>query len=395
MSLFHVVWELTLKCDLACGHCGSRAGRTRTRELDTSECLDVVAQLADMGAREVSLIGGEAYLRDDWDTIAAAIVDRGMRCTMVTGGRGFTPERASRAAGAGVWSVSVSIDGLREAHDRQRNLAGSFDAAVAAITNLRAAGVLVSANSQINRLSAPDLDGMLDLFLAHRLHGWQVAMTVPMGRAADRPEWLLQPYELLELFPRLEALSVRGRTGGLVLYPGNNVGYFGPHERTLRGSLEEDGLRHWEGCNAGVTTLGIEADGTIKGCPSLPTTAYAGGNVRDRSVRAIWETTHELGFARDDRADELWGFCKGCYYAPTCKAGCSWTAHVFFGRRGNNPYCHHRALEHEHAGLRERLVRVQAPPGAPFDHGRFDIVVEPAADAARDPAPRRLPVMMS
>jgi hypothetical protein len=47
------------------------------------------------------------------------------------------------------------------------------------------------------------------------------------------------------------------------------------------------------------------------------------------------------------------------------------------GRRGNNPYCHHRALVHRSQGLRERFVRVEAPPGEPFDHGRFDLVVEP------------------
>jgi hypothetical protein len=27
-------------------------------------------------------------------------------------------------------------------------------------------------------------------------------------------------------------------------------------------------------------------------------------------------------------------------------------------------------------GKRERLVRVEAPPGAPFDHGKFEIIVE-------------------
>lgn len=57
--------------------------------------------------------------------------------------------------------------------------------------------------------------------------------------------------------------------------------------------------------------------------------------------------------------------------------GCSWTAHVLFGRPGNNPYCHHRALELLAQGLRERVVRVEAPPGLPFDHGKFDCLVEP------------------
>src|SRR5215831_2744198 len=106
----YAVWELTLKCDLACGHCGSRAGRTRPDELDTAECLDLVAQMAALGVVEVSVIGGEAYLRDDWLTIVRAIRAAGMRCSMTTGGRGMTADLARAAAEAGLQSTSVSID---------------------------------------------------------------------------------------------------------------------------------------------------------------------------------------------------------------------------------------------------------------------------------------------
>ena len=92
----YAVWEITLRCDLACHHCGSRAGRARPDELSTEECLDLVRQMAELGVKEVSLIGGEAYLRDDWTTIARAVRDHGMMCGITTGGRGVTPERARR-----------------------------------------------------------------------------------------------------------------------------------------------------------------------------------------------------------------------------------------------------------------------------------------------------------
>lgn len=108
----YVVWEITLACDLGCRHCGSRAGKRRESELSTDECLDVVRQLADLGVREVTLIGGEAYLREDWDTIAEAIADRGMRCGITTGGRNLDGDRVKRAVDAGVSTISVSIDGL-------------------------------------------------------------------------------------------------------------------------------------------------------------------------------------------------------------------------------------------------------------------------------------------
>jgi len=391
-GLVYVVWELTLRCDHACDHCGSRAGRAREDELDTTEALDVVRQLAEMGAREVTLIGGEAYLRDDWTTIAAAIVSRGMRCTMTTGGRGMTAERARAAKDAGLASVSVSVDGLRASHDMLRGIDGSFDSAMAALENLRAAGVTTSANTQLNRLTWRDLDALLDRFADLGVTGWQMQLTVPMGRAADHPEWLLQPYELLDVYPRVAEIARRGAERGVLFWPANNIGYFGPYETLLRGrGVHAD--RAWSGCVAGKHALGLESNGDLKGCPSLPTSEYVSGNVRAKSIRAMWDESPELRFVRDG-ATEMWGFCKDCYYAEVCRAGCTWTAHVFFGRRGNNPYCHHRALEHDRRGLRERLVRVAEAPGLPFDHGRFEIVVEPR-DSSDPQDKRRLPLVTS
>jgi MoaA/NifB/PqqE/SkfB family radical SAM enzyme len=94
------VWEITLACNLACSHCGSRAGQARPRELTTAEALSVVAQMAAIGISEVSLIGGEAFLRRDWLT-ARAIVDAGMQCTLATGGYGVSLDTAGRMVEAG------------------------------------------------------------------------------------------------------------------------------------------------------------------------------------------------------------------------------------------------------------------------------------------------------
>src|ERR1700688_256773 len=58
----YTVWEITLACDLACRHCGSRAGRGRPDELTTAVALDLIDQMARLDVKEVTLIGGEAYL---------------------------------------------------------------------------------------------------------------------------------------------------------------------------------------------------------------------------------------------------------------------------------------------------------------------------------------------
>jgi radical SAM protein with 4Fe4S-binding SPASM domain len=129
-------------------------------------------------------------------------------------------------------------------------------------------------------------------------------------------------------------------------------------------------------CGAGRTTIGIESDGAIKGCPSLPTEAWTGGNIRDASLRDIWERSAPLRYTRDRTVEDLWGFCRTCYYADECRAGCTWTSFLIFGRAGNNPYCHHRALELDKAKKRERLVPRGLAPGVPFDYAPFEVVLE-------------------
>src|SRR5690349_5438557 len=129
----HAVWEITLACDLKCHHCGSRAGKRRSEELTTEECLDLVRQLARMGTREVTLIGGEAYLRRDWLEIIREIRNQAMDCTLQSGGLHLTESRIKSAVEAGLQALGVSIDGLEGIHDKLRGVRGSFKAAISAL----------------------------------------------------------------------------------------------------------------------------------------------------------------------------------------------------------------------------------------------------------------------
>lgn len=377
----YAVWEITLKCNLACSHCGSRAGHTRAKELSTQEALDLVWQMADVGITEVTLIGGEAFLRPDWLQIAEAITKAGMLCSMTTGGYGISLETARKMKAAGIASVSVSIDGLEETHDRLRGRKGSWQAAFKTMSHLREVGIFFGCNTQINRLSAPEFPLIYERIRDAGARAWQIQLTVPMGRAADNANILLQPYELLDLYPMIARVARRARQEGVQIQPGNNIGYYGPYERLLRGRGSDSEWAFWQGCAAGLSTLGIEADGAIKGCPSLPTSAYTGGNIREHSLREIVEESEQLRFnlgaGTPQGTAHLWGFCKTCEFAELCRGGCTWTAHVFFNRRGNNPYCHHRALFQAEQGIRERVVFKVGAQGLPFDNGEFELIEEP------------------
>jgi radical SAM protein with 4Fe4S-binding SPASM domain len=255
---------------------------------------------------------------------------------------------------------------------------------------------------QVNRLNYRLLRETLAEIRPRGIESWQVALTVPMGRAADRPEWIIDPWNVVDVIDTLAAIqreamaefndagdAAKGVPFNIAI--SNNIGYFGPHELTLRsrpGAVEA----HWRGCRAGINVIGLESDGTVKGCPSLPTAPYAGGNVRELSLEQIWEHSEAVRFSRDRTLDELWGFCKSCYYAETCRGGCSWMAHCALGRRGNNPFCYHRVTQLRRRGLRERLVAKELAPQEPYDFGRLEIVEEPWVDEAPPAPARRLPL---
>jgi radical SAM protein with 4Fe4S-binding SPASM domain len=226
-----------------------------------------------------------------------------------------------------------------------------------------------------------DLPQLLEALHATGIAGWQLQITAPFGNAGDNPHVLLQPYMYPELFALLDTLVDRAEALGIRIWPANNLGYFGPLEAKLR-TFQKKGA-HYKGCGAGRVSMGIEADGAIKGCPSLGGPENVGGHWRDLGLRAIWGAAPQLTYMRERTENELWGYCAECYYRATCRAGCTTVAEPLMGRPGNNPFCHHRAMEMERMGLRERIEQVEKGPGLPFDHGLYRIIRE-----HKDPARR-------
>lgn len=385
----HVVWEVTLACNLKCQHCGSRAGRPRPDELNTAEALELIDHLAALGTRELTLIGGEAYLRRDWIELIRRSRANGIRTAVQTGARNLTDKRLDEAAEAGLQGIGVSIDGLPDLHDRVRGVPGSYDQAISALERAKARGLAVSVNTQIGAETAAHLPQLMERIIEAGATHWQIQLTVAMGNAVDNPDLLLQPYQLLDVMPLLARLYREGLERGLLMIVGNNVGYFGPYERMWRGLGDESD--HWNGCAAGQGGIGIEADGTIKGCPSLATSLYAAGNVREMSIADIWRYSEKMAFGRVRDVEELYDYCRTCYYADVCRAGCTWTSESLLGKRGNNPYCHHRVLDLARHGWRERVTKVKDAPAASFAIGEFALVREPIPGAQTVPLPVRDP----
>jgi MoaA/NifB/PqqE/SkfB family radical SAM enzyme len=343
----NAVWELTLACNLRCRHCGSSAGKARPNELSLDECLDVAGQLSDFGTELVTLSGGEPTLKPGWDKIAEALVGGGALVNMVTNGVYHNGETAAsiadRALSAGMCNVGMSIDGPEEIHETIRGK-GTFAKTISAIETFTAKGMRVGVLTTINQLNFRYLDQVRRIAMDSGATLWRLQLAKPMGEMKLNDDWVITPAQLMELIPLLARLK---RAGGIHLAVGDSIGYYGPHDKTLRGTGWRRRQESWQGCQAGMQAIGIEADGGIKGCLSLQakwgdTDPFVEGNVRHTRLADLWHQPGIFAFNRDFDPESLEGFCGTCKHGTVCRGGARCVSSSFLGHLNEDPYCFYR-----------------------------------------------------
>ena len=185
--------------------------------------------------------------------------------------------------------VLIELGRLRSWGRHQARRVGgvlSYARAMASMQAAKRLGLRVSANSQINRRNVGVLLPLAEALPQAGIAGWQPILTIPHGNAADQPDLILQPCMLADAYAALERVLDLFDAHGVGVWPGNNLGYFGPLEHRLR--RRQNPLAHYKGCQAGTSILGIESDGTIKACPTRAREGHSPGSVRDVEC-SIWD----------------------------------------------------------------------------------------------------------
>lgn len=279
-------------------------------------------------------MGGEPLSRPDWPDLARAAVASGLDTDLVTSGIGVDRPAAELMHAIGLVSVTVSVDGTRDVHDAQRRLPGCFDQAVSAIRILDETGLRVGVTSQLNRETLPTLEALAPVLEEAGALGWQVQLTLPTGRAEGRVDLLPAPDLMPEAHRTLARLAARR---GLRPFITDNIGYLtrdDPALRTPAGAPE----RCWLGCFAGLRTVGVTSDGSVKGCLALPDSLIE-GNVRSEPLERIWGDPSRFPYNRAFDPSTLSGPCAECIYGKVCRGGCTATAVAWSGKPGVSTHC--------------------------------------------------------
>lgn len=322
------VWELTLACCFRCRYCGSAGGTARPEELSTAECLDTAEQLAALGCRRVSLIGGEVFLRPDWADIAGRLTELGVAVAIITNGYLLTPPLLAALRRAGVESVALSIDGPEAIHDAGRQ-AGSFRRCMAALAALRQAEIPATVISTLRRGCEAGLEELYRLLLPTGIAAWQLQACSPMGSAARGVDWRIDHAAVMDFVAR------RAAEAPFIIGAADNIGYFTSREEQLRG--REGAV--FAGCRAGLSALAIDSVGNVRGCESLYDARFIEGNLRQRRLRDIWQDKNAFAYNRRFTPALLTGKCAACPEGPYCAGGCRSYAWFVHGRLYEAPFC--------------------------------------------------------
>ena len=166
----------------------------------------------------------------DWLEICTALSGRGIRVNIITNGFLFTDRIINDLRNARIESVSVSLDGPKDVHDKYRQN-GSYDRALLALHTLRNAGIPVSVISTLNSENVSRLDELLEILRDSGIYAWQLQACSPMGNAASNGvAYAFDPRQAIG-FVEKHMNSVPFALG-----VADNIGYFGPSEGSIRGN---------------------------------------------------------------------------------------------------------------------------------------------------------------
>lgn len=309
--------ELTHRCPLHCPYCSNPLDLARSQsELSTGDWKRVFTQARELGALQLGLSGGEPLIRRDLEELVAHAHTLGFYQTLVTSALGLTRERAVRIKDAGLEHVQISFqDSEKEIAEK---IAGtrSWDAKLHAAEWVKELDFAFSVNVVLHRANLDHLAGIIDMAAALGADRIELANTQYYGWAVLNRESLMPTRDQIE---RSEAIvdraveKYRGKMQIIYVLPD----YYSEFPKPCQGG--------W-----GNFYLVVAPDGRTMPCHAASQiTSLTFDNVRDRSVRDIWEESSAFkAFRGDDWMKEP---CRSCPRKHVDFGGCRCQAFALTG----------------------------------------------------------------
>lgn len=308
--------ELTYRCPLHCPYCSNPVRYPNGEELSAEEWSRIFREAAALGVLHLGLSGGEPLGREDLEQLVAAARQAGLYTNLITSGLGLSEARARALRDAGLDSIQISFQA--DEAELANAIAGTkaHDLKLAAVRNLRAAGLPLSLNVVLHRANIDRLPEIIRLAESLQAERLELANVQYYGWGKVNQD------QLLPARVQVEAAMVVAREAKERLAGKMDVIYVLPdyYEERPKPCMQGWGRRY----------LTVNPIGQVLPCPnasSIPGMVFE--NVRNRSLAFIWQESESFNRFRGTEWMPL--PCRECPQREIDFGGCRCQAALLTG----------------------------------------------------------------
>jgi SynChlorMet cassette radical SAM/SPASM protein ScmE len=297
--------EITSRCNLRCRYCYYFDNpEVVYKDLPTDEWLRFFDELKQCAIMDITLQGGEPFIREDLPQLIEGIIRNRMRFSILSNGTLIDDSIADFLSDTNRCnSVQISVDGSSpETHDACRGK-GSFDGALRGIRTLQRHKIPVAVRVTIHRYNVHDLEGIARLLLEDLgLEGFSTNAASYLGSCRQNAREVMMTLEERQV--AMETLLDLSRR-----YSGRILAQAGPlaeaemwrlmEEARQKGDSSLGGGGYLTACGCHNNNINVRADGVITPCNMLAHMEL--GRINQVPLKEIWLHHPELNQLRHIR----------------------------------------------------------------------------------------------
>ncbi|MDR1579054.1 MAG: radical SAM/SPASM domain protein, ACGX system [Synergistaceae bacterium] len=315
---FAFQWHITDNCDQRCKHCYifSEDINISPREMPWADMLSALNNCEDMCASfkripYLYITGGDPILHKDFWRLLALLKEKNIAFSVLGNPFHLNDEVCKNLKDCGCERYQLSIDGLRDTHDKIRK-PGSFDATLEKIACIRHAGIRSVIMTTVSGANIAEIPDIIDLTVEHHTDVFAFARYCP---ASFEKTTHINPGEYKALLDACWRKFDEYKDSGTIFNLKDHLWTLYLHDKGLfKIPAGLDGQMIYDGCNCGISHLTILPNGDIYACRRMD--SMVGNAFTDRLADVFISEKMDKyrNFGKFEKCSrcELGRFCRGC-----------------------------------------------------------------------------------
>lgn len=285
-QLLNVCLELTYRCNERCIHCYVDTPSDIASELKIQDYKMLLDELHEMGCMGILITGGEPSLHPDFLSIVAYAKEIGLLVDIYTNGLAIDNETIDRLTMLKPNSISFSFyGGTAKVHDLITGVTGSFEKSLRTMMICKCAGLDTYIKTVVMKQNVQDYEELLKWGKRLGVKVTSSLSVMPGNRGKKADSFRLMNLETYQTVLEME------------------------YDYHIYSADQDMPERVEYICASGLNTLSVDPFGNIYPCNANPVIL---GNVKQESVRSIWERSKELRKIAKMKFYELSETCPEC-----------------------------------------------------------------------------------